>query len=75
MKQTRRKELNAIIRKIQDNPNVLNKVNDAIDKMFIDLGFKLTSEEKAYIFKKILSKQKREDIIVCAGTGARCCRY
>lgn len=75
MKQSRRKELNAIIRKIQDNPRVLRKVNDAIDKMFVDLGFKLTPEEKAYIFKKILTRQKREDIIVCAGVGARCCRY
>ncbi|MCK9431420.1 MAG: hypothetical protein PHV17_06530 [Candidatus Omnitrophica bacterium] len=75
MRQTRKKELDAIIRKIQDNPGVLKKVNAAIDKMFADLGFKLTPEEKTYIFKKLISKQKREDIIVCAGTGARCCRY
>ena len=75
MEKIQMEELNGIIRKIQDNPTVLDVVNDAIDKMFIDLGFRLKPEEKSYIVKKLLSEQKREDMLVCAGIGARCCRY
>ena len=66
-------ELDGISRMIQDNPCTTDVLNNAIDTMFKELGFVLTPEEKCYILHKLISKEKA-DYVVCAGSGARCCR-
>lgn len=78
LEKRRQDELQGIILKIYDNPNVVDQVNDSIDKMFTDLGFKLSPEEKKFIITDLISEKRGKsspEHLLCAGTGARCCRY
>lgn len=75
MKKARINELNEIATKVMSKPEVLDKLNSEIDRLFSDLGFILTPEEKAHIMRKLLTEQKKaKTFLVCAGDGARCCR-
>ncbi len=70
MDEKRIDELGGILRKVQDNPDVLNPVNLAMDNMFSSIGFKLTSEEKRYVIGELIkfSEGKVDNIIsACPG--------
>ena len=74
MDRNRTKELKEIAGALMNRPELLDRVNAEIQKMFHTLGFKLTPEEKSYVLKILLEEQKKAKTFqFCAGDGARCC--